>query len=261
MITALVLHGLVLVAEDEEIDGGIQSSLLLGVLIQTGLRDVVVIAALHLVLELLQPVVVRPAQGQPGADVGVDVAEQPLVDLVRKYLLQELVAFVAGPIAVAVDHKELLAFQNKDLWLTVELDAQLVVEIAEAPQVVVADEQMDGDAAIGKLGQLALDAGKPFGNHRFVFEPEVEQVAHQEQLLTVVLDGAEKPQQLQFTLMAVLKGGDAQMEVGDEIDGHQNWISVLRRMSSVMRVMSLGSTALTALMTSSWVMVLVWFTP
>ena len=220
MITALVLHGLVLVAEDEEIDGGIQSSLLLGVLIQTGLRDVVVIAALHLVLELLQPVVVRPAQGQPGADVGVDVAEQPLVDLVRKYLLQELVAFVAGPIAVAVDHKELLAFQNKDLWLTVELDAQLVVEVAKAPQVVVADEHVDGDAGIGKLGQLALDAGEAPGNHGLVLEPEVEQVTHQKQHLTVGAYLVEKLQEFPFTLLAVLHGGDPKVKVRDEIDGH-----------------------------------------
>ena len=54
---------------------------------------------------------------------------------------------------------------------------------------------------------------------------------------------------------------DAQVEIGDEINGHQNLISTLRRMSSVMRVMSLGSTAFTALMTSSWVMVLIWSTP
>ena len=87
MITALVLHGLVLVAEDEEIDGGIQSSLLLGVLIQTGLRDVVVIAALHLLVELLEAMPMRPPQGQPDADVGMQPAEQPLVGLELEHLL------------------------------------------------------------------------------------------------------------------------------------------------------------------------------
>ena len=69
MITRSVLHGLVLVSEDEEIYGRIQSSLLLGVLVKSGVGDVIVIAAFHLVLQLFQTVIVRPTQGQTDADV------------------------------------------------------------------------------------------------------------------------------------------------------------------------------------------------
>ena len=112
-----------LVAEDEEINGRIQGCLLLGVLVKSGVRDVVVIATFHLILELLQAVVVRPAQRQTNAIVGMDVTEKPLVDLVRKHLLQELVTFVTRTISVAVDHEELLAFQGEDLRLAVKLDA------------------------------------------------------------------------------------------------------------------------------------------
>ena len=69
MVAGLVLHGLVLVAENEEVDARVEGDLLLGVLIETGLRDILVIAALHLVLEFLQSVLVRPTQGQTDADI------------------------------------------------------------------------------------------------------------------------------------------------------------------------------------------------
>ena len=69
MLARLVLHGLVLVAEDEKVDARVEGDLLLGVLIETGLRDIVVITALHLVLEFLQAVVVRPTQGQTDTDI------------------------------------------------------------------------------------------------------------------------------------------------------------------------------------------------
>ena len=59
MATRLVLHGLVLVAEDEEVDTWVELGLLLGVLVKTGFWHVVVIATFHLVLEFLQAVVVR----------------------------------------------------------------------------------------------------------------------------------------------------------------------------------------------------------
>ncbi len=60
MVAGLVLHGLVLMAEDEEVNRWVESGLLLGVLVKAGLRDIIVIAALHFVLELFQAVTVRP---------------------------------------------------------------------------------------------------------------------------------------------------------------------------------------------------------
>ena len=122
---------------------------------------------------------------------------------------------------------------------------------------MVAYEQVDGDACVGELGQLALQPDESLGYHRLVLKPEVEQVSHQVKLLAVGTDAVKETQQLALAHLAVFERGDAQMEVGDEIDGHQNWIPFERRMSSVIRVMSLGSTAFTALMTSSCVMVMV----
>ena len=261
MVAGFVLHRLVLVAEDEEVYRRIELRLLLGVLVETGVGNVVVIAALHLVFEFFQAVVVRPTQGQTNAQIRVQPLEQPLVRLELEHFFQELVATVAGTSAVAVDQKELLAFDGLDDRFTMQFNAQFVMQIAKTPQIVVADEQMDGNARIGELGQLALQSHKTFGNHGLVFKPKVEKITHQVEFLAVGTNHVQKTQEFPFALVAALKRGDAQMEVGDEIDGHQNLISALRRISSVMRVMSFGSTACTALMTSSWVMLTGWSSP
>ena len=119
MVAGLVLHGLVLMSEDEKVDAWVECGLLLCVLVEAGVGDVIVIAALHFVLEFFQTVVVRPSQGQTDANIRVQMPEQPLVELAFKHFLQELVAFVAWPSAVTVDQKELLAFDGLDDRFTV----------------------------------------------------------------------------------------------------------------------------------------------
>ena len=126
---------------------------------------------------------------------------------------------------------------------------------------MVADEHVDGNACVGELGQLALQPDEASRNNGLIFKPKVEQVTHQVELFAVGTNAIKETQQFALSLLAVFERRNAQMKIGDEIDGHQNLISALRRMSSVMRVMSLGSTAFTALMTSSCVMVLMWSTP
>ena len=58
MVASLVLHGLVLVAENKEVNAGVELSLLLGILVKAGFGNVVVIATFHFVLELFQAVIV-----------------------------------------------------------------------------------------------------------------------------------------------------------------------------------------------------------
>ena len=133
MVAGLVLHGFVLVAEDEEVDGWVELRLLLGVLVEAGVGDVVIIAAFHLVFEFLQAVLVRPFQGQSDAQVGMQPLEQPLAQLAFKHLLQELVAFVTRTSAIAVDKEKLFAFDGLNNGLTMHLKPKFIVEVAETP--------------------------------------------------------------------------------------------------------------------------------
>ena len=63
VVAGCVLHGLVLVTENEEVDARVEQGLLLRVLVKPCLLHVVIIAALHLVFQLFQSVIVRPFQG------------------------------------------------------------------------------------------------------------------------------------------------------------------------------------------------------
>ena len=127
MVAGGVLHGLVLVAEDEEVNCWVESGLLLGVLVKAGVRDVVVIAALHFVVEFFQTMLVRPTQGQTDTDIRMYMSEQPLVELTFEHLFQEFVALVPRTSSITVDQKELLAFDGLDDRFAVQLDTQFIV--------------------------------------------------------------------------------------------------------------------------------------
>ena len=58
-------------------------------------------------------------------------------------------------------------------------NAHLLGEVAEHPHVVVAGEEGNGQARVGQLGQLALQAAEAPRNGVAVLKPEVENVAQQ----------------------------------------------------------------------------------
>ena len=127
MAARWVLHGFMLVTKDEKVNRGVNFCLLLGVLVKAGVRDVVVIAALHFVVEFFQTMLVRPTQGQTDTDIRMYMSEQPLVELTFEHLFQEFVALVPRTSSITVDQKELLAFDGLDDRFAVQLDTQFIV--------------------------------------------------------------------------------------------------------------------------------------
>ncbi len=61
----------------------------------------------------------------------------------------------------------------------VHVDAQLGLEVAEGPQVVVADVEMDRNARVGDAGDGAQQPHMAARNSSAVFEPKVKQVPDQ----------------------------------------------------------------------------------
>ena len=59
------------------------------------------------------------------------------------------------------------------------LNATLLLQIVATPHVVIADEEVDLNATIRELGQLAQHAHESFGDYPAIFKPKVEDVAHQ----------------------------------------------------------------------------------
>ena len=67
------------------------------------------------------------------------------------------------------------------------LYAAFARQIVGNPHVMVAREKDYTNAPVAHLCQLAQHAHKTLGHHSFVFEPEIEYVAHQKYRLCIVL--------------------------------------------------------------------------
>lgn len=117
--------------------------------------------------------------GQGDAAVGVDLAEKCGGPACREEPLQALVAVVAGPQAVAVADEAAEAVVVAADGRAVHLHAELGFEVAEGPQVVVADVKMNGDAGIGDAGDGAQQPDVAAGNGPAVFEPKVKHIPDQ----------------------------------------------------------------------------------
>ena len=98
--------------------------------------------------------------------------------------------------------------------LPIRGDAQLLLEIAEHPHVVIAGEEIDGDSPVAQLAELAQQPHEAFGNHLGIFEPVVEHVAQQIQRLGLRCDVVEPAQDAAFALAAVVQAVGAQVKVG-----------------------------------------------
>lgn len=59
------------------------------------------------------------------------------------------------------------------------LDADLVAEVVEEPDVVVADKPFDADAFVGQSGEGAKEADVASGHDGAILKPIVEDVAHE----------------------------------------------------------------------------------
>lgn len=84
---------------------------------------------------------------------------------------------VAEPVAVC--HEKLFAFERENLWFAVYYQSDFLFEVAECPEVVVADEEVDGNAGFGYFAQFAEQPCKAFWHDGGVFEPKIEDIAEQ----------------------------------------------------------------------------------
>ena len=153
---------------------------------------------------------------QPGARIGVQPAEKPLADRMGKHFFQAFIAPVVGSEPIAVTDEKRFAVNFPLDGLPVHRNAELLLEIAKHPQVVVAGKNIDGDAGVTQLGQFAQKSIEPFGNHRFILKPEFKQVADQVNSFCFRGNVVEPADHLPFALGGRPAGIGAQMKIGGE---------------------------------------------
>ena len=84
---------------------------------------------------------------------------------------------ISGAKSITMTNKEMLAIELVFLRVVVHGDVKLLLEIVSHPHVVVTNEKRYRDAAVGDFGQPAEKPCVPLRNHRFIFVPEVENIA------------------------------------------------------------------------------------
>ena len=89
--------------------------------------------------------------------------------------------------AVAVTDEAVLAIEFKDLGFSMDDSAKFFGEVVEHPHVVVAEEEVYLDAAVGQLGELAEEARVTTRHQMAVGEPEIEDVTQEHEFLTIRL--------------------------------------------------------------------------
>src|SRR5213592_2014556 len=159
--------------------------------------------------------VVRELAGQlvrdPGAHVGMQHPERPN----RRPVTRDPVHDTGAPVLlgqpVAVSHERAASGHVELGFPRMEGDAQVVDEKVAAPPIVVAAHERDGHAARPQGVELRDRAEVTARDHRAVLEPEVEQIAVDEQRVSEIRHRVEEAVKRDCD-----RGGDlAEMRVGD----------------------------------------------
>ena len=148
-----------------------------------------------------------PRQSEPHTPTGMEGREKMLAKAVMEDRANDLERLAGVAQAVAMCQIEYLSIELYGLWLLVEDDTTLALQIFVGPDVVVACEIVHLDTHIGQLGYLAKETGEALRHHIAVLVPEVEHIAQQIDGSRLVLDTVEETHQSAL-LHALMRNGE-----------------------------------------------------
>lgn len=94
----------------------------------------------------------------------------------------------------------------------------LFLQVIKSPHVVVSPEQMHRNAGIGNFGQLAQQTYIAFRDNGFILKPKIKKVAQQKNFFGVGFYKIEPADKFLLPLAALRPVGDAEVEIGSEVD-------------------------------------------
>lgn len=100
-------------------------------------------------------------------------------------------------------------------WTDDVIDADVFAKNLAAPAVVISRDPYDLETGIPKLGQRGERAKTSAWNHRLPFEPEVEQIAIDDERSRRTVEIAQKTDERAF----YLRTGDAEVRIGYDVAG------------------------------------------
>lgn len=154
---------------------------------------------------------------------GVQRAEHPLAEFVPEYFFDEFIAVVTGTQAISVSDKELLSIEFERFWFMVHGDIQFFFKITIHPHVVVPGKKMNGNTCVGKPCELPQQTDVAFRHNCFVFVPEIEDIANNEEYSRFRHDLFQEMDNPVFSFPALRVVGRAQVEIGEEVNLFSRW--------------------------------------
>lgn len=153
---------------------------------------------LRLLLETRLATAEGPAEREAERPARVDTGIQPLAETVSEQAAHEAERAAAVVHLVAMPQKEAATQEIDGNGAIVDGGTQFSREIVEHPDVVVAGQEVNFDAAVGELGDLAEETGKSFWNDIFILVPIVEHVAEEPDRYGTVLNAVEPSDKTAF---------------------------------------------------------------
>ena len=157
----------------------------------------------------------RDPIGKAGTEIGVDPAEQPARGPATQYQPQDSVPEIPRPEPITVGHESGLALDADPYRLLVEIDADFAPQKVTPPPVVVAPHDEYRHPGFDHVRQKGENPDMSGENHAAILEPEVEEVAVDDQAAARFLDVQEPAAEC---LLGFARNG-AEVDIGDEEDG------------------------------------------
>jgi len=139
------------------------------------------------------PAPARDPLGQRHRPVGMHEAEEGDNGLPPGEAFINTVGFVIGVDSVAVNEQDAFVPEGQDEGAVVNLKPELFLEETARPEIVVAHGKVHFDAAVTQIGQGPEDIEIAGKNDVGIFEPEVEEVPHDDNAIDLTrIDTAQE---------------------------------------------------------------------
>ncbi len=156
------------------------------------------------------------SRGQGDTPIRVDPAIQPLCDAVSEDRSKAQVSGILVSLAVSVTDIDPGSVDRSLYIPVIHLDAELFSEIRVVTEIVISDQVGDGQAPCPQLLKGRKGTYMPAGNDRIVVEPEVEKIAHYEQMGRSFGAGSQDGQEQVLSRSVPVSAPIAEVDIGNE---------------------------------------------
>lgn len=147
----------------------------------------------------------------------MQAAKTPAKKGAAKNALEDFVGMVAGAQPIAVGQKKRAPAHIPKFALMMHLQTAFGSQISVGPHIVVSRKKMNGQTLVGPMRQTTQQTGIATGNRLLELVPKIENIAQQNNGLSLRSHCIDPTHQLLFALQALSRTGHAQVGIRHDI--------------------------------------------